>query len=131
MINARCVIIPQMYINLRWNVFLNKYDHFPKHIIYRYLICLLSVRLYLKIKAKYIFFRDFSFEPLNHLMIVNCPRLLPRQFSQQFLVEDHTHAKDVMRRLLCRAFQNVENKWRLNSLIIANCPMLSYLQTFR
>ena len=88
-----------MYINLRWNVFLNKYDHFPKHIIYRYL----------KIKAKYIFFRDFSFEPLNHLMIVNCPRLLPRQFSQQFLVEDHTHAKDVMRRLICKAFQNVEN----------------------
>ena len=61
-------------------------------------------------------------------MIVNCPRLLPRQFSQQFLVEDHTHAKDVMRRLICKAFQNVEN---LNSLIIANCPMLSYLQTFR
>ena len=42
-------------------------------------------------------------------MIVNCPRLPPRQFSQQFLVEDHTHAKDVMRRFICKAFQNVEN----------------------
>ena len=64
-------------------------------------------------------------------MIVNCPRLPPRQFSQQFLVEDHTHAKDVMRRFICKAFQNVELKWRLNSLIIANSPMVSYLQTFR
>ena len=48
--------------------------------------------------------RDFSFEPSNHLMIVNCPRLPPLQFSQQFWVEDHTHAKDVMRRFICKAF---------------------------
>ena len=53
-------------------------------------------------------------------MIVNCPRLLPRQFSQQFLVEDHTHAKDVMRRLICKAFQNVENRRENGGLTVSS-----------
>ena len=58
-------------------------------------------------------------------MIANCPRLPPLQFSQQFWVEDHTHAKDVMRRFICKAFY--KGVW----YYLPQTPKVSYLQPIR